>query len=148
MIQKLFHERVLPSPGFYAMFLLLPIAIWIVFLPLNIAFGIFLAIASYLVVILVSVWFAPQTIVTNENLQVGAATLPRSSIGQVKPIDASDAFEERGVLLSALAFTKFQFGVKTLVKIYLDDIQDQTPYWLISTRRPSELVTALGSKNA
>jgi hypothetical protein len=41
--------------------------------------------------------------------------------------------------LDTRAFTRFQIGVKSLVKIELVDPQDPTPYWLIATRNPEVL---------
>ncbi|MGW9267500.1 DUF3093 family protein, partial [Gordonia terrae] len=38
--------------------------------------------------------------------------------------------------------------VKTMVLIVLDDPDDPTPYWLVSTRRPAELLAALGIEDA
>ncbi|MGI9207623.1 MAG: DUF3093 family protein, partial [Rhodococcus sp. (in: high G+C Gram-positive bacteria)] len=34
--------------------------------------------------------------------------------------------------------------VGTMAMVVLDDPDDPTPYWLISTRRPAELLEALG----
>ena len=33
--------------------------------------------------------------------------------------------------------------IKTAVQIEVDDMNDTTPYWVVATRRPSELVAAL-----
>jgi hypothetical protein len=49
----------------------------------------------------------------------------------------------RGVDLDARAFLKIRPWVKPVVRIELDDDNDPTPYWLVSTRRPKELAAAL-----
>jgi hypothetical protein len=55
-------------------------------------------------------------------------------------------FQERGPKLEPAAFKVFQGTVKTAVKIEISDPSDPTPYWIISTRKPIQLASALESK--
>ena len=145
MTQKVFEERVLPSIGFFIMFLLLPLAIWLVFLPVNLPLGIASACISYLVVMFAAFYAAPNITVDQTQLSVSNAKLPRVAISRVEVISGDKAFTARGIDLDARAFTKFQFGVKTLVRVHLKDELDPAPYWLIGTRNPEALAAALSS---
>ena len=46
------------------------------------------------------------------------------------------------------AFLVIRGWVDPVVRVTLDDPNDPTPYWLISTRRPEELVRVLASAAA
>lgn len=146
MSQKVFHERVLPSAGFFVMFLLLPIAIWLVFLPLNQELGIALAFVAYAAVVVAASFGAPVIEVESGELRVAKANLPMKDIGEIVQISAKDTFDARGSELDARAFTKFQFGVKNLLRIENVDELDPTPYWLVATRNPAALKVVLESQ--
>jgi hypothetical protein len=77
------------------------------------------------------------------SLRVGSAVIPVQYLGAAFVISNQDAFAERGRNLNPRAFTRFQIGVNQLVKIEITDLEDPTPYWLISTRNPELLVSFL-----
>ncbi len=62
-------------------------------------------------------------------------------------IEHKDQFLERGHKLSTLAYTRFQIGVKGLVKVELQDENDPTPYWLVATKHPEVLAGYLNAKS-
>jgi hypothetical protein len=138
-----FHERVLPGFGFFLMMLLLPLAIWLVLLPLNPPLGAVLGVASYALVGLIAYLRSPKIEVTHDQLRVNQAGIPLTQIGKPIIVDPEDAFVERGLRLDARAFTSFQSGVATLVRVPIVDKRDNTPYWLFSVRNVSGLVSAL-----
>lgn len=80
---------------------------------------------------------------TEQLLIVNRASLDRTVIGELTQITQENIFAERGPKLDFRAFTVFQGTVKSAVKIQLNDPSDPTPYWLISTRRPAQLIAAL-----
>ena len=141
-----FQERVRPNFGtFLATAALIP-AITLVSEPFDFRIG--LIIGSVLVL---AIWWAmfflsPVIRVREKSLSVGVVSIPRSLLGRVEVIAKDQIFQERGPKLEPAAFKVFQGTVKTAVKIEISDPSDPTPYWIISTRKPIQLASALESK--
>lgn len=135
----LYQERTLPSLGFYAATIFVPVALFLITLPFSEAIG-FIAAATSIFAILALSWIlSPMITLTEDFLSVGKVQIETSFIGNATEIIGPAAFIERGQLLDTRAFTRFQIGVKQLVKIEIADKQDPTPYWLISSRNPEVL---------
>jgi len=81
--------------------------------------------------------------VTGEDLIVDDARLPLRFVAGVQPLDAKARRELLGTDAHPLAFVVQRPWVRGAVRVDLDDPADPTPYWLISTRRPTELAAAL-----
>jgi len=135
----LYQERALPSLGFYAATLFVPVALFLIALPFSEVVGLIVAAMSILTIIFLSWILAPLITLTTENLNVGKVSIDKKWLGSAIEVTGTDAFLERGTRLDTRAFTRFQIGVKSLVKIELADPQDPTPYWLIATRNPEVL---------
>lgn len=90
-------------------------------------------------------------------LHAGGVVLPASTIGRARPLDASAAHRLLGPGLRADAHLSLRPWIKTAVQVEVyervtvdqrDDNQRydaarSCPYWVVATRRPSELVAAL-----
>jgi hypothetical protein len=81
--------------------------------------------------------------VTDGELRVDDARLPVSVIGDVIALDAGGKREALGVGSHPLAFVIQRPWIGPAVQVLLDDPDDPTPFWVISTRHPVELATAL-----
>jgi hypothetical protein len=81
--------------------------------------------------------------VTEDELQVDDARLPLTVIRDLVALDAGGKREALGVGSHPLAFVIQRPWIGPAVQVLLDDPADPTPYWLISTRQPIELATAL-----
>lgn len=81
--------------------------------------------------------------VTPEEFQVDDARLPVSVIAEVVALDAEGKREVLGVGAHPLAFVVQRPWIGGAVQVLLDDPADPTPFWVISTRHPVELATAL-----
>ena len=143
-----FQERVLPSFGFFLMLLLLPLAISLVFLPINAAIGFLIAVSAYFVAILMALINSPLIALDSSGLHVSKVSIPANLIRGAKVIEPKEVFAERGTRLDARAYTRFQIGVSSLIRIEIADAKDPTPYWLISTRKAEELAVALNANRA
>lgn len=140
---SLFRERVWPGPWlFLATALVIPASL-LVFLPINLVVGIVVAIVLYAGCVALLLLGAPLVEVTESELIAGRARLPRSSVGSAEAFRGDDARHQRGPGLDARAWLAIRGWVDPVVKVTLDDDVDPVPYWLISTRRPDELVRAL-----
>lgn len=81
--------------------------------------------------------------VAGDEFQVDDARLPVSVIADVVALDAAGKREALGVGAHPLAFVIQRPWIGPAVQVLLDDPADPTPYWVISSRRPVELATAL-----
>jgi Protein of unknown function (DUF3093) len=81
--------------------------------------------------------------VTDDEFQVADARLPLRFVREVVAIDAAGRRELLGPAGDPLAFLVMRPWIGTAVQVVLDDPEDPTPYWLVSTRKPIELAQAL-----
>lgn len=81
--------------------------------------------------------------VTEDEFQVDDARLPVSVIGDVIALDAAGKRESLGVGAHPLSFVIQRPWIGPAVQVLLDDPADPTPFWVVSTRHPVELATAL-----
>jgi DUF3093 family protein len=81
--------------------------------------------------------------VAGGEFRVDDARLPVTAIGDVIALDAAGKREALGVGAHPLAFVIQRPWLGPAVQVLLDDPADPTPFWVVSTRRPVELATAL-----
>jgi hypothetical protein len=81
--------------------------------------------------------------VTGDEFQVDDARLPVSVITDVVALDAAGKREALGVGSHPYAFVIQRPWIGPAVQVLLGDPADPTPFWVVSTRRPVELATAL-----
>lgn len=115
----------------------------LIFLPLSIVVGI---VAGSLLWggVLGLLWITSPVIrVDQGTLMVGSARLEQHYIGGVEVFAGADARHERGPGAHGLAWLCLRPWIDPIIKITVDDPDDPTPYWLVSTRRPEALAEAL-----
>ena len=76
-------------------------------------------------------------------LSAGRAFLEAEHIGEVEPLEAAATRLALGPELRADAWLLQRAWVRTAVRVEVRDEADNTPYWVLSTRRPVELAAAL-----
>ena len=139
----LYRERVLPNFGtFAATFALLP-SIAIISEPFDIRIGLAIGVVAVITIWTLLILRAPKIELSLLELKVGRVAILRNLIGEVEVISKEGIFLERGPKLDPGAYKVFQGSVKTAIKISITDPEDQTPYWLISTRKPDKLAELL-----
>jgi hypothetical protein len=142
-----YRERVRPNLGtFIAVATLLP-AVTLVSEPFDYRIGIVVGLALVLSIWSTLYFFAPVIQVGSSFLTVGRARIPRNLLGNIEEIAKDQIFSERGPNLNPAAYKVFQGTVKTALKIAVNDPNDPTPYWIISTRKPAQLATLLKAEN-
>ena len=80
---------------------------------------------------------------TGTELCVGKAHLPLDVAAKAAVVPATAKSAALGRQLDPLAFVQHRTWVKQMVIVVLDDPDDPTPYWLVSTKRPEELLAVL-----
>ncbi len=81
--------------------------------------------------------------VADGELHVDDAHIPLRFIADVIPLDADDRRLLLGPGADPLAFVIQRPWIRGAVQIVLNDPDDPTPYWVISTRHPEKLAAAL-----
>jgi Protein of unknown function (DUF3093) len=79
-------------------------------------------------------------------LWAGQAHLPVAVIARSAEVPRSAKFAALGRQLDPAAFVVHRAWVGPMVLVVLDDPEDPTPYWLVSTRHPDRVLTALRSR--
>ncbi len=145
---QLYRERLWPSIWIFVMTALVIPASLLVFLPISPIAGVVTAIVLYLGTVTVLTATAPVIEVTTTALAAGRARLPIDLTGPPAAFTSSEAVLERGQRLDARAWVVIRGWVSPVVKIPVIDPADPAPYWLISSRRPAELVAAIETARA
>lgn len=120
--------------------LLLAITIWGV---LDTAPTLALTSLSLLGTFILAIRSSYQISVDENVLRVGRAWIDRRFINGVIALDRDQMRRARGYELDPAAHLELRSWLREGVKITLNDPQDPTPYWLISTAKSKELVAAL-----
>lgn len=115
----------------------------LVFLPINQVVGSITGVVLYLASAGLLTVTAPVVTVTADRVSAGRATLPAEAIGDVTAYRGADATLQRGQRLDGRAWLVIRGWIDPVVKLEVADESDPTPYWIISTRRPTELVAAI-----
>jgi hypothetical protein len=102
-----------------------------------------LTIAELLLLIILERRTGLKVTVTKGWLIVGRAAIPRAHIHGFAPLSPAEMKRARGKDFDPAAFLDIRFWVKGGVKIMQRDPKDPTPYWLISSKAPEDLVRVL-----
>mgnify|MGYP006274777757 CR=1 FL=1 len=141
----LYRERLLPSPV-TSLVLVAVVAMFAIAAgaPLGAPAG-WLTFAILGAVALSMIWWTtPQITVTDDVLRVGNATLPRTSIAAVTPLDAAQARIARGPGADARTYVALRtWATQRAVLVQVDDEADPHPAWLFSSRHPDAVARAL-----
>ena len=84
--------------------------------------------------------------VTDGVLHVPGARIPLDHLGGVQPLDREGTRRVRGPLAEPLAYVVTRPWLTTAVRVQVEDPEDDTPYWLVGTRRPEELAAAISAR--
>ena len=124
-----------------ALFLVVPTTI-LIFLPLSLLVGVVTGVALWLGVVSI-LWFSSPTLTLSpQGFKAGSASVEWSHVEKVEAIAAEDSRAEKGIMLDARAWLVLRPWVGPVVKVVLNDPNDPTPYWLVSTRRPEAVASA------
>ncbi|WP_189115391.1 DUF3093 domain-containing protein [Pilimelia terevasa] len=81
--------------------------------------------------------------VTGDELRVDDARIPLRQVADAVPIDAAGRRLLLGPAADPLAFVVQRPWVAGAVQVVLDDPADPTPYWVVSSRDPVALASAV-----
>jgi hypothetical protein len=127
----------------YLAYLLLTPMVALVAAPFGSVLAITLGAITFIASLVLASVLSPLIVVDGVRLIAGKMSIPLEAIGEVTEVATQDLRNELGPLLDARAQLLIRGDVKTAVKVEITDGKDPTPYLVISTRRSSELVSAL-----
>lgn len=90
----------------------------------------------------------PTVAVDPEVFVAGRARMPLGVVSQVEVLDRDAMLRARTVELDVRSYLLLRGWVPGGVRVHLADPEDETPYWLVSSRRPERLAAALESARA
>lgn len=76
-------------------------------------------------------------------LHVPGARIPLDHLGGVTPLTREGTRRVRGPLAEPRAYVVTRGWLAESVRVQVEDPEDDTPYWLVGTRRPQDLAAAL-----
>lgn len=138
-----YHERLWPTPWIYAVSLLLVPASILVLAPVSLPAGVATGIVLYLATVGALSFTAPVIEVHDRGLRAGRAEISLDYTGTAVGATDAAARVERGTGLDARAFLVIRGWVQPVVRVPITDPADPAPYWLLSTRHPTELAAAI-----
>jgi hypothetical protein len=108
------------------------------------------ALASVAVLVLLStVWFlgygSARVVVTDRLFRAGRAQIPVSLLAEPRALSGEETWQAAGPGADARAYLLLRPYARESVMVQLRDPADPTPYWLVSTRRPTQLAAALAA---
>jgi hypothetical protein len=141
--QVLYSERVTPKwTSFLPLTLILPI-LWLTLAPINALLGLALGIFGTFAVAW-SMWAnSAKILVSGGRVQVGKASIEARFIGVCEEVPFATRFAQRLPNLDPRAYLRLQNSRKGLLKLEVVDKNDPTPYWVVSTKRPAQLIAAI-----
>jgi hypothetical protein len=78
-------------------------------------------------------------------LHVPGARVPLTVVGAVRALDAEQTRRLRGPAADLRAHVATRPWLRRAVQVRIEDPDDDTPYWLVGTRRPTDLAAAIQS---
>jgi hypothetical protein len=144
----IYRERLLPGPWTFIVTALVIPASLLVFLPINPGVGIVAAIVLYLACAGALIALSPVIEVTDSVLVAGRARVPLENVGTTASFTGEDARQQRGPVLDARAWLVIRGWVDPVVKVEILDDRDPAPYWLLSSRQPAALASAVKKAQA
>lgn len=138
-----YREKLWPTPWvFVATALVIPASV-LVFAPIDFTVGVFVALGLFAACVGTLIALSPVIEVDGGELRAGKAHIGLDLVGEPVPFTGERAFAQRGPVLDARAYLVLRGWVKDVVRVPVEDPEDPTPYWLISTRRPNDVVAAI-----
>lgn len=141
--QVSYRERLAPPLWILIAAALLAPMVGLVFIQVNqvIAYGLGCAIALVAIVLLIA--SAPVIEVRGDVLRAGRAHIPVSLLGPAVASVGEAARLERGMQLDARSWLLIRGGIDGIVTVPVTDPDDPTPSWVLSSRTPDRLASAI-----
>lgn len=148
MSAQIFTEKHWPSAGVWAFSLLMSVSVGVaVGAATSTTVGVLLVVA----VQALQSWMLAKAAfgieVSQSQVRVGPATLPRWAIADVCTLNRSELRAALGIHANPAAWLMVRPWTKSAVKISIHDVHDPHPYWIVGTRHGAQFAQALTSRH-
>lgn len=143
-----FDERLWPSPAGWVAVPALGLMAAIVLWPVSHVAGLVAGGVALVAATAGAVRLATPVRVAGGELHAGDAHIPATLLRAPRALDADATRHALGPGFDARAHVVLRGWVRTAVVVEVADPADPTPSWLVSTRRPEDLVRALAAAGA
>ena len=140
-----FAERLWPGPVGWLATVGLGVVAAIAFWPVDPRLGVVIGTATTLALVVGVVVGTPRVEVRGAELRAGRAHVPVALLSSPRELRGDELRVALGPELDARAYVCLRGWIGSAVRVDLQDPLDPTPYWVVSTRRPGLLVTALAA---
>lgn len=141
-----YQEKLWPSWWIWLVVILIGASFSTIVFPIGAGVGFTVMILGAVLGAVVLVALTPRIEVTDEWIRAGRAQMERKYLGHVVGHRGPAAREQLGPGFDARSYQVIRGWIDPVVTAEVTDPRDRTPYWLISTRRPEQLIAALGSQ--
>ena len=141
----LHHERLSVPLRWWAQGTMLVAMFWLAFvvsMPAAAAWSA-TAVLAVLMALLFLTYGAPRVVVEDGWLRAGRARIHGEYLGGAEALDPAETRRVAGPGADARAYLLLRPYLKRAVRVTLHDDRDPAPYWLVSTRDPEHLATAI-----
>lgn len=138
-----FEERLWPSLGVWVVVIFMALMFGLVALRFGVTGSLITFVVALAVAVALMVSSTPKLQVGPQEFIAGGARIPRSLLGGAQVLVGEQLRTAVGPELDARAFLCIRGWIKQGVRVQLTDPEDPTPYWVVSSRRPADLVAAL-----
>lgn len=138
-----FRERLMPGPWLFLILLLILPAVMLAVTPINAALAVPAAVVIYALVAGSLMLGAPVIAVEGDRLVAGRAQIPVSALGGIRVLGPDELRAAIGPGTDARSYLLVRGYIHTGVSIEVDDPQDPTPRWILTSRRPQALAAAI-----
>lgn len=101
------------------------------------------AVLLLMMVGLLLAYGAPRVEVSDGWLRAGRARISGEFLGDVEALDPAETRRVAGPDADVRAYLLLRPYLKRSVRVVVRDARDPAPYWLVSTRRPEQLASAI-----
>lgn len=140
-----YTERLWPGPSGWALVVGAAVAAAVILVPVHPVAAIVGGVVTLLAAVAAAVRTATTVDVRDGELRVGAAHIPLTALGVPEPLDRAGVRRALGPGSDARAFVCLRAWIPGGVQVPVTDAADPTPSWLVSTRRPKALASAISS---
>lgn len=138
-----YTERLLPGPGLFIVLLLIIPAVLLTVTPLNGAWALPIAVATYVIIAGSLALMAPTVRVDRGTLMAGPASIPVSLLGTGEALNREELRAAIGPGTDARTFLLLRGYIHSGVRIPVTDPADPTPQWILTSRKPDALLAAI-----
>ena len=144
----MYRERLWPTFTWFLTGLLLIPAVILMLAPVNFTLAIVSSVIVYLGLVLFLVAKSPTVSFDGTTLRAGRGHIHLNFLELATPITGDAVFPALHTELDARAWLCIRGWAKGVVRIELNDPDDPTPYWMVSSRHPERLAETINAARA